>query len=592
MNRKLAAILVGDFVGSTPAMESDEEGTVARVEACMAAIAHVVANHEGRVFSTAGDAVLSEFSSPVNALRAAVEARDAVAALPGLSAHDMRFGIHLADVVVVGEDLRGDGVNVAARLQSSTEAGEIDITGTLYEHVRRVSPYAFDHVGERTVKGVSEPIQVYRVGASIDRHRYQSAPTRKPSALPVRPNSVAVTPFTTASSSNEDQTFLADGLTDDLTLELSRLKGLFVSSRSASTVLPTSDSVDVGKVLGVRYVVTGSVRKYGPRVRLNISLIETDRGSMVWSERIQRPFEEVMDVLDELTARIAATVCGRIEQAELAAARLKRPENMSAYEYYLRGLDHHRQVGVADHHVREAMRWFELSMQADKSFGRAFAMHICSWSALPDFDYAVGERQTAHALDLDPTDPDAHRIMGAIKMKAGDFSAARHHHQKAIDLAPNDAYIIGRCAAYYLYVGEPEQALDLLDRAESLDPFLPVWITEERVAALYVLGRHDEMLSVAGALPFQTRRTLIYQAAAHMVRDDVEQAHQRVLKVLALDATLSADYIRAQELFKDRSIVEALVDRACAAGLPVTPAPPAASFGNGMPGDIHNDINP
>ena len=571
MQRKLAAIMVADFVGSTAAMEFDEEETVTRVNACMKAVEDAVVRHDGRIFNTAGDAVFAEFSSPVNALRATMEARNVVAAVPGATPRNMRFGLHVADVVVVGSDLRGDGINVAARLQSAADAGEIEVSEALYEHVRRVSPCAFEQVGERSFKGISEPIRVYRVGSAIDRHRFQSAPTRKAPLSPIRPNSVAVTPFSTASSSDEDQRFLADGLTDDLTLELGRLKSLFVSSRTASTVLTTRDPVEIGKALGVHYVVAGSVRKLGPMVRLNISLAETEHGHLMWSERHQRPFKEILDVIDEITARVAATVSGRIEQAELAAARLKRPESMSAYEYYLMGLEHHRLIGVADHHVAEAMRWFERSMEADASFARPFAMHVCAWASLPSFDLGKAEEQVAHALELDPADPESHRIMGSIKMMGGDFTASRHHHDRALELAPNDAYVIGRCAAFYTHTGEPERALVLLDRAEALDPFLPVWITEERVASLYVLGRYDEMFAVARALPFQTRRTLIYRMSARMARGELERARQLALQTLALDPMLSAEYIRIQEFFKDRTIVDELAKQAFAAGLPSAP---------------------
>ncbi|WP_245262748.1 adenylate/guanylate cyclase domain-containing protein [Ensifer sp. BR816] len=425
-------------------------------------------------------------------------------------------------------------------------------------------------VGERQLKGVSEPVRIYRVGAAMDRHRFQVAPTRAAPPSSVRPNSVVVTPFSTASSSDQDQSFLAEGMTDDLTLELSRLKSLFVTSRSASSVLRTADPVEIGKVLGVRYVVAGSVRKTGTQVRVNIALIETGQGHMLWSDRIQRPFAEVLDIMDEITARVAATVSGRIEQSELAAARLKRPESMSAYEHYLRGLDHHRLAGVADLHLHEAMGWFEKAMQSDPGFGRPFAMHVCSWSSLPSFDLEAGELQTAHALELDPTDPEAHRIMGAIKMKRGDFVASRFHHERAIELAPNDAYTIGRCAAYYVFAGEPLRALELLDRAETLDPFLPVWITEERVASLYALDRFDEMFEVAHKLPFQTRRTYLYRIAARMACGDSERAVELVAQALALDPMLSAEYLVGQELFKDRAILEALVERTRAAGLPAS----------------------
>ena len=567
MERKLAAIMVADFVGSTAAMESDEERAVTCVNACMKAVGDTISRHDGRIFNTAGDAVLAEFSSPVNALRATMEARNLVAVVPGASPHDMRFGLHVADVVVVGKDLRGDGINVATRIQSAAEPGEIEVSEVLYQHVRRVSPCAFEHIGERSFKGISEPIQVYRVGSTIDRHRFQSAPTRKAPFSPIRPNSVAVVPFSIASSS-EDQRFLAEGLTDDLTLELGRLKSLFVSSRTASAVLLTRDPVEIGKSLGVHYVVAGSVRKLGPNIRFNLSLTETGQGHIVWSDRIHRPFEEILDVIDEITARVAATVSGRIEQAELAAVQLKRPESMSAYEFYLMGLEHHRLIGVDDRHIVEAMRWFERSIEADASFARPVAMLVCAWASLPTFDLEKAERQVAHALELDPTDPESHRIMGSIKMMGGDFTVSRRHHDRALELAPNDAYVIGRCAAFYTYAGEAERALSMLDRAEALDPFLPVWITEERVAALYALNKYDEMFTVARLLPFQTRRSLIYRMAARVARDDIERSQQLALQALALDPALSAEYVRAQEFFKDRPIIETLVERVCTAGLP------------------------
>ena len=570
MERKLAAIMVADFVGSTSAMETDEEGTVSLVSSCLDAIDISVKRHSGRIFSTAGDAVLAEFSSPVNALRAAMEGRSAIAAIPGASTQHMRFGLHVADVMVVGSDLRGDGVNFAARLQSSAEPGAIEVSETVYDNVRRVSPCSFEALGERTLKGISEAVRVYRVARVADRHRFHSAPTRPAHSISMRPNSVVVVPFS-SSSSGDDQLFLAEGLTDDLTLELGQLRSLFVTSRSASTTLAARDPVEIGRILGVRYVVAGSVRKLGNNVRLNISLSETEFGRLVWSDRIQRPFEEILDVLDEITARVAATVAGRIEQAEIVATHLKRPENMTAYEYYLIGLEHHRLIGVSDHHIGEAMKWFERSMEADANFARPITMHVCAWSAMPDFDRTLGEQRVAQALELDSADPESHRVMGSLKMMSGDFSASLRHHERALELAPNDAYMVGRCAAFYNFSGEPEHGLQLLDRAEKLDPFLPVWITEERVAALYSLDRHQEMYAVARALPFQTRRTLIYRMAARIADGDRRRAHELAIQAMALDPLLSAEYILTQEFYQDATLVDDLVMRVCEAGLPRSP---------------------
>jgi len=577
MDRRIAAIMVGDFVGSTSAMETDEETSVRRIETCLGAVAEVVVRYGGRVFGRAGDGILAEFPSAVNALRAAMEARTGLGGLDGVAPEDMRFGLHLADVMAVGHDLRGDGINLAARIQSAAEPGQIDVSHALYEHVRRVSPCVFDDLGERAFKGVSEPIRVFRVRTAIDRHRFQAAPTRVAEARAIRSNSVAVAPFRLASSADEDQSFLADGLTDDLVLELSRLRSIHVAPVSAARSLGAEEPERIAAALGVRYVLSGSVRKIGPRVRLNLALSDAATGVLVWSERINRPFEELMDVMDEVVARVASTVSGRIVASELAAVRLKRPESMTAYEYYLRGLEHHRMGGVVDDHWAEAVTWFERAIEADPSFGRPHAMWACSASALPDFDFDRGEEKAALALALDPTDPEAHRIMGAIRMIRGDFIGARHFHQRAQELAPNDSYVLGRCAAFHTFAGEPERALELLGHAETLDPFLPVWITEERIAALYALGRHEEMLAVARALPFQTRRTRIYRAAGRMALGEPERARQLIAEALREDPTLSSAYVRSQELFEDKALLSLLIERAVAAGLPERAAADSAA---------------
>lgn len=582
MQRKLATIMVADFVGSTSAMEADEEAAISLINAALESVHEVVRRHDGRAFGFAGDAVLAEFASPVSALRAAIEARAELAGLPGCSSEDMRFGLHIADVVIVGTDLRGDGVNIAARIQASAHPGAIDVSSFLYDQVRRVSPCAFEEIGERSFKGVAEPIRVYRVSELIDRHLFQFAPTRASPAgdSTAKPNSVAVARFDVAAGDIADQCYLAEGITDDLTLELSRLKGLFVSSRSAATAVTTRNPVEIGRVLGVGYVISGSIRQVGDDLRVNVALTETRGGMVIWSDSMRRPFRELLDVMDEIVARIAATVSGRIDQSELATARLKRPENMTAYEYYLRGLDHHRMAGLSDSHIEQAMSWFERSMKADPSFGRPVAMNVCSWSNLPSFDLHQAEQQVAHALALDQTDPEAHRIMGAILMKSGDFDASRYHHVRAQELAPNDAYILGRCAAYYVYAGEAERALALLDRAGILDPFLPVWITEERVAALYALNRFEDMLSVAQSLPFQTRRTMLYQVGANVARQRPERAEILIKQALSLDPALCATYIRMQETYADNSITDRLVEQNCGAGLPRSiPGNPPASRG-------------
>ena len=345
MERTLTTIMVGDFVGSTGAMERDEEAALARILRGLALVSDCVTQSGGRIFNTAGDAILAEFDSPLTGLKTAMAARAALTSAPDLSPRDLRFGLHVADVVRVGEDLRGDGVNLAARLQQMADPGEIEVSALLHDHVRRRPPCAFQDLGERRLPGLAEKMRVFRVGAPVDRHVYQNAPTvARPSAR-LQPNSVAVLPFQYGQEADADQAFLAEGFTEDLIHQLSQIRSLFVSSRTASQALTSADPVTIGAALGVRYLLSGSLRRLGDRVRLGVTLSRTADGGLVWSDRIQRPFAEVLDAMDEIVARVAATVSGRIDQAEIAKARGRRPENMTAYELYLRGLEKHRLGG-------------------------------------------------------------------------------------------------------------------------------------------------------------------------------------------------------------------------------------------------------
>ncbi|AXI42409.1 adenylate/guanylate cyclase domain-containing protein [Sulfitobacter sp. SK011] len=570
MERRLSALFVADIVGSTPAMEANEEQALVSNNACLDEITQAITAKSGRVFGTAGDSILAEFPSPVNALQAAIDARAAITQNRRCSQSVIRIGLHLADVVVQGTDLRGDGVNVAARIQSNAAPGAIEVSTPFFDQVKRISPCVFDDLGAQTFKGVSNPMQIFRVKTASDRARYGIVPTVSPHVGAKRPNSVLVMPFLTASSADEDQKFLVEGLTDDLTLELSRMHGLFVLSRSAADANKETNVVEIGKLLGVEYVLSGSIRKKGTQVRFNISLVETTQGQIIWSDRIQGEFEAVFDMMEEITGRVTATVAGRIEHKALRAARLKRPENMSAYECYLRAIDLHRLAGVTESQVFEALEWYDKAIKLDSNFGRAYAMRVCTASYLADFDLFKAERDTSKALELDPTDPEAHRIMGIIKLKNhGDFEASRYHHEKAVQLAPNDAYILGRCAAFHTFAGAPDKAMELLDRAGVLDPFLPVWVTEERCAAHYASGQYEEVLVAGRTLAHQTRRSRIYQAAALVALGRTSEARDQISAAMVEDPDLSGDYIILQELFQDKSLLAQIVERAHKAGLPL-----------------------
>jgi class 3 adenylate cyclase/TolB-like protein len=568
MKRRLAAILVGDVVGYSAMMEADEEKTATQIANLTTMVREKVKARDGRVFKTMGDAVLADFASPLNALRCAVEMRSALAEDAGTDMQ-MRFGLHLADVIESGEDLIGDGVNLAARIQSAADPGAIEISGALFEQVRRNSPFAFEPLGPRQFKNISEEIPVYRLRGEQERWVFQTAPTETAPHREKRPYSIAVVPLTVPAKVEEIR-FLADGVTEDLILELGRFRRLFVSSRTASAVLQNKnmDPVAIGEALGVRYILFGTLRKSGSQVRLNLSLAETGEGRLVWNDRIERPFETLLDTLDEIVAHIAATVIGRLEEADIVAARRQRPEKMSAYECHLRGLEFHRLGGVTDDNLREAIKWFDRAIEADPNFGRPYAMKICAVSGLPNFDWEEGERIMHRALELDPNDPEANRIMGSVQMQKGDFEASRRYHEKAMQLSPNDAYIKGRSAAFYTFVGMPERALKLLDEAEALDPYLPVWCVEERGIAFYAQNRHREAVDHLCALPFQTRRSRLYQIAAWTALGEADRAQKLARSALAVQPDLNVKYVQNQEWYRDRAVLEKLTERLVTAGIP------------------------
>ena len=573
MKRRIATILVADIVGYSALMAADEEGTAQRLAGWRKLIDTEIAKSDGRVFKAMGDAVLAEFASPINAVRCALSIRGGLALAERESEHPlrMRFGLHLADVLIENDDLIGDGVNLAARIQQSADPDAIDISAALFEQIRRNSPFAFDDRGNQNFRNITEPIRVYRLRGEIGRHVYQIAPTQPAPFRVKRPYSLAVMPIE-APSDDVDRRYLADGIAEELILELSRFKKLFVISRSGTRALDPNDRNPqvAGARFGVRYVLAGALRQVGPQIRLSLSLSETETGSVVWSDRLNDSLQGLVERLDDVVSRVASTVLGRIEESDIAAARRAKPESMTAFDFHLRGLAHHRLGGIVDENLRQAIYWFDRAIDADGEFGRPRAMWVCARSGLPDFDWDDGERRVQRALELDPNDPEANRVMGSILMHSGKFEASRRFHEKAMALSPSDAYIKGRSAAFYNFAGEPERALELLDEAEELDPFLHVWCVEERVATLYGLGRFREAIEAADRLTFQTRRSRLYRAAAHAALAEGTRARKIIAEAVANSPILTSDYVSSQELYRDPTVKRTLIERLIRLGLPAS----------------------
>jgi adenylate cyclase len=243
---------------------------------------------------------------------------------------------------------------------------------------------------------------------------------------------------------------------------------------------------------------------------LNLHLTNGESGIEVWADRVSREFNNILDLIDEVTKQVAAMVLGRVEADAIEMARRRPPENMTAYDFMLRGLDYHRLGGITTENSRQAVHWFDKAIDADPTYGPAYAWRICASSWLPEFDLEKEVPFIDRALELDPNNPEAQRIMGVVQMIKGDFDAARYHCQRAMELSPWDAYILARCAAFFTYNGQPDIALQVLGKATKLDPLLPVWCVEERGIAHFALGELEQALAALNELPFQTYRSRAY----------------------------------------------------------------------------------
>ena len=479
MERRLAAIMATDVVGYSRLIRSDEEGTLAALKALRTdLIDPKIAEHHGRVVKLMGDGMLAEFASAVDAVRAAVETQRAVAKrnadLPEDKRIAFRVGINLGDVVVDGDDIHGDGVNVAARLEGLAEAGGICISGGVYDQVRDRIDFPFEDLGEHQVKNIDRPVRVWR----------WSEPTRAGSTvsgseslpLPDKP-SIAVLPFTNMSGDPE-QKYFSDGLTEDIITELSRFRQLFVIARNSSfTYKGQAINVQaVGRELGVRYVVEGSVRKAGNRLRINAQLVDSLTGHHLWAERYDRQLVDIFDLQDEITQSIVSALSVMVAQAERKQAQRKDPVRLEAYDYCLRGqyvlLEFSREKNA------KALRFYEKAIELDPTYsmayaGMAWARHNefrWGWCDTPEASLNLALVAARKAIALDDSNHEAHFALCAVHLSRGEHDAAITEYKRAILYNPNDADLINYFALVLIYSGQPEEALQYTRKAMRLNP--------------------------------------------------------------------------------------------------------------------------
>ena len=380
VDRRLAAVLAADVAGYSRLMGADEEGTLARLKAIRKALADpAIASHRGRIVKTTGDGMLVEFASAVDAVRCAVEVQRSMAeqnaAVPQDQRIEFRVGIHVGDIIFDDNDIFGDGVNIAARLEGIAEAGGLCISDDAYRQIRGKVEIAFDDLGPQTLKNIAEPMRAWRVqldGQSAGTARPGSpAGQSSPLALPDKP-SIAVLPFTNMSGDPE-QDYFADGMVEDIITALSHFKALFVIARNSSFTYKgrAVDVKQVGRELGVRYVLEGSVRKSANRVRITGQLVDTATGAHLWADRFDGGLSDVFDLQDQVTESVVGAIAPALEKAEIERAKRNPTESLDAYSLYLRGLAKLYQFASRQTND-EALRLFNSAIELDADFASAY----------------------------------------------------------------------------------------------------------------------------------------------------------------------------------------------------------------------------
>jgi adenylate cyclase len=507
MPRKLAAIIAADVVGYSRLMGGDEAGTLAALKTHRRELIDPkIAEHLGRIVKTTGDGLLIEFPSVVEAVLCAVEVQCAMQDrnmdVPADDRIEFRVGINLGDIIIDGDDIYGDGVNVAARLEGLAEASGVCVSKVVHDQVRDKLDLVFQDLGERQLKNIARPVHVFRIAPLVVG---QPAPSAKPAlALPDKP-SIAILPFTNMSGDPE-QEYFSDGITEDIITALSRLHWFFVIARN-STFAYKGKPVDVkqlGQELGVRYVLEGSVRKSGQRVRVTSQLIDATTNNHIWAERYDRQLSDVFALQDEITASVTAAIEPKLLAAEGIRAERRSIEDLNAWDLVARAVSHFWRLTAAESATAIAMLRQAVQRYPDYAPAHsilAFALVVSAhlgWTASAN-DRAFAAECALRAAELDDQDPWAHVALGYLAFTARQTDEAIDCFRRALDLNPNFAAAYGYIGFALACDGRLEDAIENSQRAIRMSPRDPLnfFFVGGMAAAYYVAGRYGEAVDWA-----------------------------------------------------------------------------------------------
>ncbi|MBR0697984.1 adenylate/guanylate cyclase domain-containing protein [Bradyrhizobium lablabi] len=582
--RRLAAVLAADMVGFSRLMEADETGTLARLKTHrIELIDPVIGKNRGRIIKTTGDGLLVEFHSVVDAVLCAAEIQRRMAKrntdVAPARWMQFRIGINLGDVIVDGNDIFGDGVNVASRLEVLAEPGGICVSGAVRDQVGdRLEDLTFEDLGEQAVKNIVRPIRVFRVRLDTDSATApEHSETSAAEPAVARKPSIAVLPLANMSGDPE-QEFFADGLTEDIITELSRFHDLLVISRNSAFVYKGKavKVQDVAKEFAVDYVLEGSVRKAGGRIRVTVQLIDAEADRHVWAERYDRELADVFAIQDEMTRAIVATLPGRVEAAAHDRVNRKPTENMAAYECVLAAKVLHHRSARDDN--AEAQRLLERAIALDPNYAHAHAWRACvlgqtwvyNWCDDRDatFDQVAAELEIA--LKLDDNDSDVHRILAALNLNRDDHDKAAYHQERALALNPNYDLVVVQQGELLTWLGRPEEGIDWIKRAMRLNPYHPERFWSHLGRACYCAEKYADAADAFSRItrPDYTHHAFLAATLAQMGNAVAATAHAaEVLKrepAFSVAAHLSTQHYKREP---DRARYEAGLLKA---GLPAT----------------------